>query len=259
MMPFGLRDALFGSPATVDKTSAEGALADNVDLAALEGTAKQQLESAGRNTGRIQAGKAGADFWQGTRENFSGIENKANRANLGAELGTNHSVMDNAGVNAGAAEQLGKTSRLAGQHVEDRGAHKQGQMADATAALERGIHDSEIKEMDRASRINALLGFGSSAISGYTAGTSFLENNPGARDTLEGVKGSVKQGARDFGSSLWNSEQMQTNRTAASNFWNSSPMQTIRGRPRGDSGGAPVSSARKRGHNTLAQPLGGIY
>lgn len=124
------------------------------DADALRGNIAQQQKDASRNKGGIYAGRDTADFWHGSSENLKGVTNATNRANLGAKLGTAHSVMDNKGRLAGAQEKLGKTQQLGESFADAKNQEGRAKSGDASMALEGQMHESDMqnRELDRAQK-----------------------------------------------------------------------------------------------------------
>lgn len=196
------------------------------DADALRGNIAQQQKDASRNKGGIYAGRDTADFWHGSSENLKGVTNATNRANLGAELGTAHSVMDNKGHVAGAQEKLGKTQQLGESFADAKNQEGRAKSQDASTALKGQIHESDMqnRQLDRAqfkreqSRklIRNLVGMAASA---YTAGSSAA-----AASSMQTVDGFTKAGAEGGNSMIDNAQRSLNQGNGASPLQPNSPL-----------------------------------
>jgi hypothetical protein len=185
-----LKGSLFGDPTMVERPTATAKLSQKVqgqeglgnisadNLQALRGIAHTQRMGTERNDGAVHAGKAGAEFWQSTRQNLPGMRNMTNGANLGAELGSAHSAMTNVGLGQGLAERAQRTGayhdasnrgeQLASSARQfNAGIANAQDMQGAELGEARARHDATIKESERAGALSATLGAAAGAVNGF--------------------------------------------------------------------------------------------
>lgn len=202
---FDLWGAIMDGPSKIKETTSEQSLAANVDLTPLKGIAEAQKANADHNKGRLLAGRQGADFWQGTRQNLPGNANPTNRANLGAKLGTAHSVMDDESLATGAGMQLEDVSRLASSGARAEGLRSNNRMAEASNAFKKETQRAELETLDNMATLDAALGFVNNAVSGWSLYNSWAGANPkmasGISDKVDAAKsrlGDIGTGIRQF-------------------------------------------------------------
>lgn len=176
---FGLWDGFFGSSdydTDVQRTSELKHLQRPVDTSAHGNVVAAQTKDATRDRHQERAGVAGADFWQGTKENMKGIPNISNKANLGAILGTGHSTFDGQAKAGAAGERVSRTGNLAQGYVAASGAKGDSEMHDASLAQRQASHRADqdfqydmVDDFDRSANWNMLGNFASGAASGVGA------------------------------------------------------------------------------------------
>ena len=193
-----LYHSVFSDPVLQQESASEQALStvSDSDTQAVKGLVAEQLASAGKSTGGRQAGKAGADFW-GSRQNLPGHMSQTNRANLGAQFGAAHSVMDDQANAQAAGKSQAILSSLSDTYVNTRKAHNEAVKGDATLGHAKAAQAAEIKNSERAGALDASLGFINAAVSSYGAASSYLEANPGKKADLDAVKTKGKNSLSD--------------------------------------------------------------
>jgi hypothetical protein len=144
--------------------------------------ANRGVENVNLDTSRLKEGRQNADFWQGNKQNLTGVRNVGNGANTAADLGQSFSVMEGAGDAMSASENSNRVARKAGRSVADMGFAQQFKTGANQMQFDQDVFDAQNEFELQNGTLNAINSGINGAVSGFMMGNEFF--NKGGAEKL---------------------------------------------------------------------------
>ena len=182
------------------QTGSANRVLDATNSPAAKATLDKKFNQNTRNEGR-----GNADFWQGSKQNLSGLRNVANGANRGADMGQAFSVMQGAGDAQSLNANVNRDVNAASKSVNDYGFSQKVSTAANAQQQAMDIHKTQTNIEANNGTLNAIADGLNGAVSGYMGGTEFKKAGgfAGIKDKLSTVGNNFKEGFKGQ-NDLWN-------------------------------------------------------